>query len=56
MTSSGVVLPYVIRGGLRGGGVPLGLMASPLLAVLYFGFRATLGSAAGRERTQKYNT
>ena len=47
MTSSGVVLAYVIRGSLRGGGVPLRLVAGSLLAVLHLGFRTTLGSAAG---------
>ena len=56
MTSACVVLAYVVCGRLRSGGVPLGLMTRPLLAVLRLGFRAALGGAAGRERCQEYNT
>ena len=52
----GVMLFYVVRGGLRRGVVPVGLVACPFLGIGRRGFGVIARTATGGEGTQTDNT
>ena len=52
----GVMLFYVVRGGLRRGVVPVGLVARPFLGIRYRGFGVIARTSTGGEGTQTNDT